>query len=193
MKRTMLLLIVSFLVVVIGVSSVPASERYPLGRSNFTLKLDYFQLTNSALKGSNLDSGSYFGIEGYRSISPGLYLGGEFGWAYTDARYVNTYWQLGFYPLELNLKYAVKASRNFVIAFGGGASLNYAEARAGIWPYGGYVSDWLFGGQVFLDLNYVSQGWFIGVNGKYQVTSDFKGRDFDFDNWRVGIHIGGNY
>lgn len=183
----------SFLVAVIGVSSVPASERHPLGRSNFALKLDYFEFKDSALATLNTDTGTYFGIEGYSNISPRLYIGGELGWGYADGRYLGRYTQVGYFPLELNLKYAFKAARKFVIAFGGGPSLNYAELRAGSYPFGGYVNDWLFGGQLFLDLNYVSDGWFIGVNGKYQATDGFKSTKIDFSNWRAGIQVGGYY
>lgn len=194
MKRTGLLFIVGFLVAVIGVSAVSASERYPLGRSNFSLKLDYIEFTDNALKAIDTDSGTYFGIEGFANVSPRLYLGGEIGWTYADGRYQTTNTQIYYVPLEFNAKYAIEASPNFVIAAGGGISFNYAEARVS--PIGlvwGYSNAWLFGGQLFLDLNYVADGWFIGVNGKYQTTEDFKSTDVDFNNWRVGIQIGGMY
>lgn len=183
-----------FLASVIGVSAVSASEVYPLGRSNFSLKLDYIEFTDSALKTINTDSGTYFGIKGFANISPRVYLGGEIGWTYADGRYQATNTQVYYIPLEFNAKYAIEASPNFVIAAGGGLSLNYAEVRvAAIWPFWGYVNAWLFGGQLFLDLNYVADGWFIGLNGKYQATEDFKSTDVDFNNWRVGIQVGGYY
>ena len=106
MIRTGLLFIVGFLVALIGVSAVSASERYPLGRSNFALKLDYIQFTDSVIKNLNTDSGTYFGIEGYGNISPSLYLGGEIGWGYADGRYQVTNTAVYYVPLEFNIKYA---------------------------------------------------------------------------------------
>ena len=83
--------------------------------------------------------------------------------------------------MELNLKYAVPASPNFVVDLGAGASYNYAEfddhgsgGVAAILKRTFRGSDWVFGGQFFVHANYTSGGFFAGINGKYQVTEDFE-------------------
>jgi hypothetical protein len=50
--------------------------------------------------------------------------------------------------------------------------------------------DWLSGGQVFADTGYKFGRCLVGVNGKYQLTQDFKDAGFDSNNWRLGAQIG---
>ena len=90
-------------------SAVSAAERAPLGKGNFALKLDYIVFTDSYFDpGGNQDDGVCVGLEGYGEILPNLYLGGEIGTA-TNVEAAGE--EISFYPLELNLKYALKTAR----------------------------------------------------------------------------------
>jgi hypothetical protein len=180
MKRLMLFCLVGAFVMTSTV--VSAQEKAPLGKGNFALKLDYIAFTDDYFDESgNEDDGLYIGLEGYGEITPNWYLGGEVG--------TGTNIDLGgesitFVPIELNLKYAKEAARNFVIDFGAGLSYSYVEIQYR--PFFGAAQeerdDWLFGGQVFADLTYKIQWFSIGVNGKYQITEDFKDEGVDLSN-----------
>jgi hypothetical protein len=89
---------------------------------------------------------------------------------------------------------------NFVVDFGAGLSYSYVELDRPVYflmDDGNTVTsrtetrdEWLFGAQVFADLTYKIRWFSIGVNGKYQITEDFKDDDFDLSNWRLGAQIG---
>jgi len=178
MKKLVLILLTIGLVV--SSSTVFAAEKASLGMGNLALKVDYINFTESALEHADADSGLYLGIEGYTQILPALYLGLEAGYANPDGDV-----ELTYVPVELNLKYAIPASPDFVMDLGAGASYNYAK-----FENGGSDDDWLFGGQVFIDVNYTSGGFFVGINGKYQLTEDFSNSSLSLDNWRVGGQVG---
>ena len=106
-----------------------------------------------------------------------------------------------FVPVEINLKYAMEAASNFVVDFGAGLSYSYVELDRSIYfrhpelentvtSRSETRDEWLFGGQVFVDFTYKIRWFSIGVNGKYQITEDFKDDDFDFSNWRLGAQLG---
>jgi hypothetical protein len=167
-------------------------EKAPLGKGNFALKLAYINFTDDHFdeRGSS-DSGVYFGLEGYGRIMPNFYLGGEIGRAFNVDLLGGE--EIDFIPIELNLKYAIEAARNFVVDLGVGVSYSYVEIQYDpfLGPKEEKRDDWLLGGQVFTDLTY-KIGWFaIGVDAKYQMTEDFKEENVDLSNWRLGIHIGG--
>jgi hypothetical protein len=171
-------------------TAVSGAERAPLGKGNFALKLDYIVFTDSYFdRGGNQDDGLYVGLEGYGEILPNLYLGGEIGTA-TNVEAAGE--EISFYPLELNLKYALKTAPNLFLDFGGGISYSYVELQYQV-PFGPLEqkrNDWLFGGQVFMDLTYRMNWFSIGLNAKYQATEDFKGEDLDLNNFRVGVQMG---
>ena len=80
-----------------------------------------------------------------------------------------------------------------MIGLGAGISYNYFKIEAN--RIDEYADDWLFGGQFFADLNYMmTKEWFLGINGKYQITEDLEFDNIDTktsaDNWRVGAQIG---
>jgi len=83
---------------------------------------------------------------------------------------------------------------NFVIDLGAGISYNYIKEEATASALGNTesasIDDWLFGGQFFVDMNYTIDQFFIGINGKYQLTEDFKDFNYSYNNWRVGGQIG---
>ena len=176
-KLTLILLTVAL---VVSSSAVLAQEKAPLGLGNLALKIDYINFTENELERADVDNGLYLGLEGYAQIVPALYLGLEAGYTDTDGDVDLTY-----VPVELNLKYAVPATPDFVVDLGAGASYNYAR-----FENHSSDDDWLFGGQVFVDANYTSGGFFIGINGKYQLTEKFEDAPFSLNNWRVGGQVG---
>ena len=102
-------------------------------------------------------------------------------------------------PVELNLKYVIEASPQWLIALGAGVSYNWFDVELDVCDECSGSEDWVFGGQVFADITYkMSNQWFIGINGKYQFTDDLKfdvkGIDIETDtnanNWRVGAQVG---
>lgn len=167
-KLVFFLLIVAF---VLTFSSICAAQKSSLGLGSLAIKLDYISFTEDE------DTGVYVGLEGYAELRPNLYLGAEVGYANsiseTDV----------FVPIELNLKYAIKATPEFVIDLGAGGSYNYVEEEHN-------DNDWLLGVQFFVDLNYTINKFFIGINAKYQQTEHYKDSSNDFNNWRFGGQIG---
>jgi outer membrane protein W len=206
MKKILLL---SLMVVLVFASTSFAAEKYALGMGNIALKVDYINFTESVEVNNidfdlELDKGIYVGLEGYYAIYPNLYLGLEAGWAGTsndddgeiDGIEINVDMDVTFIPVELNLKYVFELDPNWNIGVGAGISYSFFEIEAdGIDES---VDDWIFGGQVFADVNYkFNKEWFIGINGKYQFTDDLEFDNIDTetsaDNWRVGLQIGYMY
>jgi len=188
MKRLMLFCLIGAFVAVSTV--VSAQEKAPLGNGNFAVKLDYIAFTDSHFDDvGNEADGLYIGLEGYGKITPNLYLGGEIG---TGTNIDLGGEEITFVPVELNLKYAKETARNFVVDFGAGLSCSSVEIQYR--PLFGAArekrDDWLFGGQVFADLTYKINWFSIGVNGKYQITEDFKNEGIDLSNYRLGVQLG---
>jgi hypothetical protein len=152
----------------------------------------------------DVDSGLFVGLEAYSHLAdtaPNFYVGVEVGYSNPDGsiRISDESYdtETKFVPIELNLKYAMSVAPNFVIDFGGGPSLNYACAEISESDDGETVAksdDWLWGGQIFADLNYKINQFFIGINAKYQVTENFNSgrrfKDLSFSNWRIGGQAG---
>jgi len=185
-------------------SSVFAAERYSLGMSNIALKVDYINFTDDVFENIDLDNGIYVGLEGYYAVMPNLYLGMETGWAGAEnddeIENLKVDIDVTFIPIELNLKYAAELAPQWVLGLGAGISYNYFEIEAN--NIDRDADDWVFGGQVFAELNYkMSDYWFLGIESKYQWTDDLEfddvgndGRDIETntsaDNWRVGARVG---
>ena len=200
MKKLLVLSLMIFFV--FASTTLYAAEKYDLGMGNIALKVDYINFTDSAFDKVDLKDGVYVGLEGYAAIYPNLYLGLESGWAGSkndDTVNIDPFGEVKvdlkvtFIPVELNLKYAIPLSPDWVVDFGGGISYNYFKIKAD--NIDESADDWLFGGQVFADINYkLSKQWFIGINGKYQFTEDLKFSRIDTktnaDNFRVGAQIG---
>jgi hypothetical protein len=192
MKRLMLFCLIGAFVLASTV--VFAQEKAPLGNGNFAVKLDYIAFTDDHFdEASNEDDGLYLGLEGYGEITPNWYLGGEVGTAVNIEIFGGE--EITFVPIELNLKYAKEAARNFVVDFGAGLSYCYTELTYVDFSFLRETTreerdDWLFGGQVFVDLTYKIRWFSIGVNGKYQITEDFKDEGVDLSNYRLGVQLG---
>jgi hypothetical protein len=169
-------------------TAVSAQERAPLENNNITMKLDYIVFTDDHFNNVGND-GLYIGLEGYSRINPNIYLGGEVG---AGTNIVIGGEEISFVPIELNLKYAKASARNFVADFGAGVS--YSSVEIQYRPlFGAHLekrADWLFGGQVFADFLFKIHWFSIGVNGKYQVTEDFRNEGIDLNNYRLGVQLG---
>lgn len=197
MKKVFLFsLIISFILLS---TTAFAAEKAALGAGNLALKVDYIDFTDSAMDDLDVDSGLYVGLEAYSHLAdtaPNFYIGMEVGYTNIDGetdvagRDVDT--EATFVPIELNLKYAMNIVPNLVIDLGAGPSINYVKVEA---PHTfGTDDDWVWGGQVFADLNYKLNQFFIGINAKYQITEDYEVGDFETDvslrNWRIGGQVG---
>jgi len=196
------LLALSLMIVFVFASTtLYAAEKYDLGMGNVALKIDYINFTEDAFDEIDLENGVYVGLEGYYAIYPNLYLGLEAGWAGSSndddidigGDTINVDIDVTFIPVELNLKYAVALSPDWVWDIGAGVSYSYFKIEAN--DIDEDADDWLFGGQVFTDINYkLSKDWFIGINAKYQFTDDLEFDNIDTetsaDNFRVGAHVG---
>ena len=184
-----------------------AVKRAPLGDAHLGLNLSYIRFSEDVADTSRTESGGYIGVLGYGHLFHGLYLGGEVGKAENISFFSD---DVEFLPIEFNAKYAFQAGSHLVLDVGGGLSYSYVEIDEGkewnlgcfinICPApepsgsngneGGTTDDWLLGGQLFAEMMF-RMGWFsLGLNGKYQITEDFKDTDFSLDNWRVGIVTG---
>jgi len=188
MKKFFLFL--TIVVCVMASTTVYAAGKIALGNFNVAAKVDYIQFTNGDLKDADVDNGLYVGLEAYGRIVDNLYLGAEVGYAQPDGKIGTLHSELTYVPIELNIKYAIDASPDVIIDIGGGGSYNYGKFKISGNGSADSVDDWLFGGQVFADLNYKIGAFFIGINGKYQLTEDFKDFDFHCSNWRIGGQIG---
>ena len=199
MKKIFLLSLL--LVFVFASTTLYAAEKYALGMGNIALKVDYINFTEDVFDNIDLDNGIYLGLEGYYTIYPNLYLGLEAGWAGTQndgdidigGENLNVDIDVTFVPVELNLKYVFELDPNWSIGVGAGISYNYFKIEAN--NIDESVDDWVFGGQVFADINYkMSKEWFIGINAKYQFTDDLEFDKADTktsaDNFRLGAQIG---
>jgi opacity protein-like surface antigen len=204
MKKVLLFALM--VAIVLTATSVFATEKYVLGNSNVALKVDYINFTEDVFDEIDLESGLYVGLEGYYGIMPNLYLGLEAGWAgtsnddFVEELDSDVDIDVTLVPIELNLKYAFEVSPALVIDIGAGVSYSWFNVEVDVDELGDAdEDDWVFGGQVFADVNYkFSKMWFVGINGKYQFTEDLEfdvqGEDVETDssadNWRVGAHVG---
>jgi len=162
----------------------------PLGKGNFALKFDYIAFTDGFFdKLGNEDDGVYIGLEGYGKITSNFYLGGEIG---QGGNITLGGEDVIFVPIEVNTKYTNEFARNFVLDFGAGLSYSYAELTNQIFGVttAKERNGWLFGGQIFTDLNYKINWFTIGFNFKYQITEGFKEEDLNLSNYRLGAQIG---
>jgi len=199
-KIVLLLVVISF---ILTTSVVYGAEKVLIGNGNIALKMDYLHFTENAL--DDLDNADcfYVGLEAYNKITSNLYVGMEIGYASSEgsAQVINTELirvkadtELTFVPIELNLKYALDITPRLVLDFGAGASYNWMKEEISARGRSSSEDDWLWGGQFFAALNYKIDRFFIGINGKYQLTEDFEINDNETDvnanNWRIGGQIG---
>jgi hypothetical protein len=206
MKKLSLILVL--LAFCFSAASVSAQMRAPLGMGNLAVKVDYFRFTDDAAEDFDIENGVYVGLEGYASfLNPNLYFGLETGWAGTSGDFFDLGIPLEvdttYVPIELNAKYVFEINPCLTFDMGAGISMNYFNIDFDS-PIllGGFGSvefdDWVFGGQIFADINYKVANWFVGANAKFQMTDDLEifilnsgiNRGVDASNFRVGVQAG---
>lgn len=193
----------SLLIAFILTSAVSyAQEKALIGNGNIALKMDYLNFTESALEDLDNDDCFYVGLEAYNKVSSNFYIGMEVGYTNSegdarirnvDREIVKADTELTYVPIELNLKYALDITPKLAVDFGAGPSYNWMkEELSG--PGLTTAEDWLWGGQLFADLDYKIDRFFLGINVKYQFTENFEIDDHETDvnanNWRVGGQVG---
>jgi hypothetical protein len=201
MKKIVLFLVALSFIVTTSVAY--GAEKVLIGNGNIALKMDYLQFTENALEDLDNDDCFYIGLEAYNKITSNLYVGMEIGYAssdgsgdviFDDSGIVEADTELTFVPIELNLKYALDITPRLVLDFGAGASYNWMKLDISGLGISDPGDDWLWGGQFFAALNYKIDRFFIGINGKYQLTEDFEINDDETDvnanNWRIGGQVG---
>jgi opacity protein-like surface antigen len=216
MKRWVSLVVC--LAFLLSFSPAYAQMNEPLGNGHAGIKVDKINFTAGDLKDLDAEDGVYLGLDAYWNVSPNIYIGGEIGWASPDGSRSESFLdpffgptpvtitldsEITYIPIEVNAKYVTKLEDNLSVSLGGGISLNRLDADikaslTGFPSLSDSDDDWLFGGQVFIDLNYKMNNFFVGLNGKYQLTQDSDlqfsnfGVDTDADasNWRIGGQIG---
>ena len=199
-KYFLFFVLIAFL---LATSFAYGAEKVLIGNGNIALKMDYLYFTENALDDLDNANNFYIGLEAFNKITSNLYVGMEVGYANSDgsAHIVNTELQrvnadteLTYVPIELNLKYAIDITPRLVVDFGAGPSYNWMKEEISARGSSSDKDDWLWGGQLFADLNYKIDRFFIGINGKYQFTEDFEIDDHKTDvnanNWRVGGQVG---
>ncbi len=218
MKRCLFMLI--GVVFVLSPAVIQAEQKDLLGTGNFAVKINYIAFSDSFYSDINDEESAYVGIEGYGRIAPNIYFGGEFGYSSVTSENIFSSILYGlldaehdevnadFTFLELNAKYAKDLGRYFVFDAGGGLSLNNADVSFETYDWvevdGTRIStltakreesQWLLGGQIFADLTFKFHWFMLGLNGKYQITTDYEdsasGYKFSLTNWRAGMHVGG--
>lgn len=168
---------------------VHSAESALLGNNNFGLKVDYIQFFDD-----NNDNSFYLGFEGYKEIAENFYLGAEAGYVSTDGN-LETFESdldsdLIFIPVELNVKYVRKVFSGFVLGVGTGISCNYAKEDLPSSYTSDTVDDWVFGGQLFADMNYTAGQFFFGIHSKVHLTDKGKDSANNYSNLRFGGQIG---
>ncbi len=172
-------------------SVVHSAETSALGDNNFTVKVDYISFFDK-----NNDDSFYVGFEGYKELAGNVYVGVEAGYVSTDGNLEtfeadpNLDSDLIFIPIELNVKYTIKATSKLIIDLGTGISCSYAKEDVPKSYTSDTIDDWVLGGQLFADLNYKIGQLFIGFNGKVQLTDKGKDSANNYSNWRIGGQIG---
>jgi len=191
MKRRYLFFAIGF--ALIFNAGICLAQPPALGNYHLSFKVDYLEFTDN-IDSRDVEKGPYFGIELFGMLFDNLYLGGEVGYFkqsdgpesvavdQPDSQIPHDV-KLTYVPVELNLKYVVGGYR-WAWAVGGGPSYNYVNFDSNVESFRESVDEWIWGGQVFMDLNYVGDILFAGINGKYQLVEG------DYDNWRLGGQVG---
>lgn len=192
MKKTILLAV---LLIIFAVSSNALAERKRDGM--VSVKVDYISFNNSTLKDSDVDSGVYFGLENYLPMTQHFFLGNEIGYAKTTGTVsilgANTDTEVKYVPVELNLKYVAEPASHITFDLGVGISFNHVMTKLKSATALSTGNEWVFGGQVFADINYRAESFFFGLDGRYQYTDDVDEGGYDYTNWRAGAHAGFYY
>lgn len=172
------------------------------GAGGVRIKMAYLGFTDSILDDYRIDHPTYVGAEAYWKVHPQLYLGGEIGYANRDSSAVivddtiprQAETEVTYVPVELNVMNILSFGEHVQTRFGIGVSYNYVRIESDP-PPGGVMlkssdddKEWLIGGQLFADINYHINNFFVGLDLKLQITKDWDVEDYS--NGRVGGHVG---
>jgi hypothetical protein len=197
-----------FFLTLISTTGVYAEETIRPERGIVALKTDYLAFTDSDLKKFGPEDGLYVGLEAYAKMSTNLYLGGEIGYFQRDGCgcmvisgadnnpvRCDVESELTLIPVEVNMKYNVgRLTEKGMIMLGAGVSFNYADMETSTTGFSTDEDDWLLGAQVSFDIHFDFERFFLGINGKYQISEKMEFNEIDtdvhIDNWRIGGQIG---
>ncbi len=167
-----------------------AAGSEPLGAGYFSLKVGNIEFTEDVWEENDIEKSYYVAIDWYGDIGSHFYVGGELGYTKSTGEKSGTDTELIFVPFEINLKYALAPVKTIQLDFGVGASYSYVEGKVAPGTIRGKADeDFLLGAQGFMNINFVFKRFFIGADAKYQVT-EHVAEGLDFDNYRIGAHIG---
>ena len=163
-----------------------AKARGPLGSGHLSLKLSYLNFTDDHL--DSVDDGGYLALEVFGRVARRLYIGGELG---AGGNVVALGHDVSVLPIEASAKYVPYIARNLVVAIGAGAAICRVSSESNFLIFKlDKRSDFLFGGQLFVDLAFVLESFTVGLDAKCQITQDFEGADWDASTFRIGIQLG---
>jgi hypothetical protein len=168
-------------------TAVFGQENRPLGTFNLGLRADYLKFEDDLLETLDLEEGYLAALEWYGRVAPGLYIGGDIGYGLTDSS-LGTTPEVEFIPVGLNVKYVFSPASFLKCDVGGGVSYNWVDVK-GLAAVG-KTEDWLWGGQVFSNLNFRFSRFFMGVHARYQHTQKLLKTGVRFKNYQVGGQLG---
>ena len=193
MKKMMWVLFTITLVMISG--PLYAQAEAPLGDGNLSVKVDYLEFTKNNTKPT--ENGTYVGLEGYLNLSRNIYAGMEVGYMNTSGSMSIFDQELTYVPVEINAKYVYQIIPSVAVDGGLGISYNYCKLELSDYTGSNSDTDWVIGGQVFADINYINDRFFAGLNAKYQLTENADGLyginfgdSIKFTNWRIGGQVG---
>lgn len=155
------------------------------------VKVDYINFPADELDDADANDAVYVALEAYKALMGGMIqVGGEIGYAKADGsvrvsgRDLDS--EFKFVPVEMNAKFSSGITDRLSYAIGLGISMIFVDFDS---PDFGFDEDnWLWGGQLFGELNYTLGNVILGLDVKWHQTESFK--DVDFNNYRAGAHIG---
>lgn len=200
MKKFWILAACTF--VVIGPALAQAQTDDTRSAGGVRIKMAYLGFTDSILDDYRIDHPTYVGLEAYWRVHPQLYAGGEVGFANRDssATIVDgttsslAETEITYVPIELNVINILSFGARIQTRFGIGVSYNYVRIESDPLPGGVMLKssdddkEWLIGGQLFADIDYHINNFFVGLDLKLQITKDWDAEDYS--NGRVGGHVG---
>jgi hypothetical protein len=186
MKQLLCCLSAALMVLMVATVVFGQDER-PLGTFNLALRGNYLKFDDDLLKTLDLDEGYLAAIEWYGRVVSGLYLGGDVGYGLTDSNLVASD-EVEFIPVGLNAKYVFNLASFLKWDIGGGVSYNYVDVKG----FGPLIKadDWIWGGQVFSNLNFRFGRFFLGADARYQNTQKLLKTGVRFKNYQIGAHFG---
>lgn len=199
MRTSVLLLIIGILFFFNGANAqdFPPEGPPPLGMYHIAVKLDAMYLQHQTFETD--ESGFYVGLVGYGHLGSGWYLGGEIGAGGSLTLFASD--ESSYMPLELNAKRGFPLASWCVGELGGGMSFsrvtfNHDQFFGSEEDY--EITEWVFGGQIFGCLTFKAGPMLLGLELKYQLTTDAEeiadrispDEGWDYSNFKIGLKVG---